>query len=131
MRRPVRHGQSTWNDLNLFTGWADCPLSDLGVEEATAGGVEIKTYTPVSNRGMMTPARGEISRRMITDIGGRLMAIRQVSHRMSIGGGSRRSMAAGAERAGMQQWESRAGAEVAASRRARGEQPPPMGPLMV
>ena len=38
----VRHGQSTWNDLNLCTGWADCPLSDLGVEEATNGGLELK-----------------------------------------------------------------------------------------
>lgn len=38
----VRHGQSTWNKLNLFTGWVDVELSDLGVEEATAGGVEIK-----------------------------------------------------------------------------------------
>ena len=37
----VRHGQSTWNQENLFTGWADVELSDLGVEEATAGGREI------------------------------------------------------------------------------------------
>ena len=37
----VRHGQSVWNDKNLFTGWHDCALSALGVEEATAGGVEI------------------------------------------------------------------------------------------
>eukprot|EP00979_Chaetoceros_neogracilis_P002662 scaffold437_cov288-Chaetoceros_neogracile.AAC.12 len=34
----VRHGESTWNKENLFTGWADCPLSEKGVEEATAGG---------------------------------------------------------------------------------------------
>ena len=38
----VRHGQSTWNKLNLFTGWVDVELSELGVEEATAGGLEIK-----------------------------------------------------------------------------------------
>lgn len=38
----VRHGQSVWNQQNLFTGWADVDLSDLGVEEATAGGVELK-----------------------------------------------------------------------------------------
>jgi 2,3-bisphosphoglycerate-dependent phosphoglycerate mutase len=38
----LRHGQSTWNQLNLFTGWVDVPLSDLGVEEATAGGQELK-----------------------------------------------------------------------------------------
>jgi 2,3-bisphosphoglycerate-dependent phosphoglycerate mutase len=34
----LRHGQSTWNRLNLFTGWADVPLSDQGVEEARAAG---------------------------------------------------------------------------------------------
>ena len=38
----VRHGQSTWNNLNLFTGWKDVELSELGVEEAHAGGQEIK-----------------------------------------------------------------------------------------
>lgn len=30
----VRHGQSIWNQLNLFTGWEDVELSDLGIEEA-------------------------------------------------------------------------------------------------
>lgn len=37
----VRHGQSVWNQENLFTGWADVELSKLGVEEATAGGREV------------------------------------------------------------------------------------------
>jgi 2,3-bisphosphoglycerate-dependent phosphoglycerate mutase len=30
----VRHGQSTWNDKNLFTGWTDVGLSDVGKQEA-------------------------------------------------------------------------------------------------
>ncbi|MBW2076833.1 MAG: 2,3-diphosphoglycerate-dependent phosphoglycerate mutase [Deltaproteobacteria bacterium] len=30
----VRHGQSTWNDKNIFTGWIDVGLSDLGKQEA-------------------------------------------------------------------------------------------------
>lgn len=34
----LRHGQSTWNQLNLFTGWHDVPLSELGETEATAAG---------------------------------------------------------------------------------------------
>ncbi|MCI7552113.1 MAG: phosphoglyceromutase [Actinomycetaceae bacterium] len=34
----VRHGQSEWNALNLFTGWVDVPLSEQGVEEATRAG---------------------------------------------------------------------------------------------
>ena len=39
----LRHGQSTWNQLNLFTGWVDVPLSELGIVEATQGGQELKT----------------------------------------------------------------------------------------
>ncbi|MGB3876298.1 MAG: 2,3-bisphosphoglycerate-dependent phosphoglycerate mutase [Shinella zoogloeoides] len=34
----VRHGQSEWNLKNLFTGWRDPDLTELGVEEAKAGG---------------------------------------------------------------------------------------------
>ena len=34
----LRHGESTWNALNLFTGWVDVPLSDKGAAEAAAGG---------------------------------------------------------------------------------------------
>jgi 2,3-bisphosphoglycerate-dependent phosphoglycerate mutase len=34
----VRHGESTWNDLNKFTGWYDCPLSQKGSSEAIAAG---------------------------------------------------------------------------------------------
>lgn len=34
----IRHGESTWNQENKFTGWYDCPLSSKGQEEAQAGG---------------------------------------------------------------------------------------------
>ena len=34
----LRHGQSTWNAENLFTGWWDADLSDQGREEATNAG---------------------------------------------------------------------------------------------
>ncbi|WP_040925513.1 phosphoglyceromutase [Saccharomonospora marina] len=34
----LRHGQSTWNAENLFTGWVDVPLSKLGEQEARRGG---------------------------------------------------------------------------------------------
>jgi 2,3-bisphosphoglycerate-dependent phosphoglycerate mutase len=34
----LRHGQSTWNLENLFTGWNDVPLSPHGVEEAVDAG---------------------------------------------------------------------------------------------
>ncbi|EFC82700.1 phosphoglyceromutase [Parafrankia sp. EUN1f] len=34
----LRHGESTWNRENLFTGWVDVDLSDKGLQEATRGG---------------------------------------------------------------------------------------------
>jgi 2,3-bisphosphoglycerate-dependent phosphoglycerate mutase len=34
----LRHGESEWNRLNLFTGWWDVDLSDTGVEEAATAG---------------------------------------------------------------------------------------------
>ena len=34
----LRHGQSVWNELDLFTGWYDADLTALGEEEARAGG---------------------------------------------------------------------------------------------
>ena len=38
----VRHGQSEWNEKNLFTGWRDVGLTELGVEEARAAGRRLK-----------------------------------------------------------------------------------------
>jgi 2,3-bisphosphoglycerate-dependent phosphoglycerate mutase len=34
----IRHGESEWNKLNLFTGWTDVDLSEQGVKEAINGG---------------------------------------------------------------------------------------------
>lgn len=34
----LRHGQSEWNQKNLFTGWVDVRLTDQGRSEATRGG---------------------------------------------------------------------------------------------
>ena len=34
----LRHGQSTWNLENRFTGWTDVPLTEQGVSEARAAG---------------------------------------------------------------------------------------------
>jgi 2,3-bisphosphoglycerate-dependent phosphoglycerate mutase len=38
----VRHGQSTWNKENRFTGWTDVNLSEQGVEEAKKAGKALK-----------------------------------------------------------------------------------------
>ena len=34
----LRHGESTWNASNQFTGWYDCPLSERGLQEAAEAG---------------------------------------------------------------------------------------------
>ena len=34
----LRHGESEWNALNLFTGWVDVNLSEKGIAEAKRGG---------------------------------------------------------------------------------------------
>ncbi len=38
----VRHGESAWNKLNLFTGWKDPDLTDKGIEEAQRAGRLLK-----------------------------------------------------------------------------------------
>lgn len=38
----IRHGQSTWNLENRFTGWTDVDLTDQGVKEAIKAGDEMK-----------------------------------------------------------------------------------------
>ncbi len=38
----VRHGESEWNKLNLFTGWTDVDLTPQGVQEAKQGGKLLK-----------------------------------------------------------------------------------------
>jgi len=58
----VRHGESTWNKENKFTGWYDCPLSEKGETEAKAGGkllkeggfVFDKAYTSTLKRAIKT-----------------------------------------------------------------------------
>ena len=58
----VRHGESTWNKENLFTGWYDADLSEKGVEEAVDGGRMLKergiepdvAHTSVQTRAIRT-----------------------------------------------------------------------------
>ena len=38
----VRHGQSDWNLKNLFTGWKDPGLTQLGIAEAEAAGEKLR-----------------------------------------------------------------------------------------
>ena len=38
----LRHGESTWNKENRFTGWTDVDLSEQGVKEAREAGRLLK-----------------------------------------------------------------------------------------
>ena len=38
----VRHGESEWNKLNLFTGWKDPGLTEKGIAEAKKAGQLLK-----------------------------------------------------------------------------------------
>ncbi len=40
----VRHGQSEWNKLGLFTGWTDVSLSEQGIKEAKDAGTKLKNH---------------------------------------------------------------------------------------
>src|SRR3982750_277427 len=58
----LRHGQSTWNQENRFTGWKDVDLSEQGVAEAHEAGRLMKeaglvfdlAYTSVLTRAIKT-----------------------------------------------------------------------------
>lgn len=40
----VRHGESTWNKENRFTGWTDVDLSEQGLKEAQEAGTRLKDF---------------------------------------------------------------------------------------
>jgi len=58
----IRHGESTWNLENRFTGWTDVPLTDTGVQQAKMAGKLLKdagidfdlAYTSVLKRAIWT-----------------------------------------------------------------------------
>lgn len=38
----IRHGESEWNQKNLFTGWTDVGLTKKGIEESKKAGLLLK-----------------------------------------------------------------------------------------
>lgn len=58
----IRHGESTWNLENRFTGWTDVPLTDTGVAQAKQAGRLLReagfdfdvAYTSVLKRAVWT-----------------------------------------------------------------------------
>ena len=61
----LRHGQSEWNLANLFTGWHDVALTELGATEATAAGITMRaaglrfdtSHTSLQARAVVTQSR--------------------------------------------------------------------------
>lgn len=41
----LRHGESVWNKMNVFTGWVDVPLSPTGIEEAKEAGKQLADFS--------------------------------------------------------------------------------------
>ncbi|NDD96422.1 MAG: 2,3-diphosphoglycerate-dependent phosphoglycerate mutase [Actinobacteria bacterium] len=55
----LRHGESTWNQQNLFTGWHDVPLSEKGLAEAAQAGstmAEAGLFFDVAHTSLLTRA---------------------------------------------------------------------------
>ena len=58
----IRHGESTWNKENRFTGWTDVDLSEQGIKEAKSAGEVLKdngytfdlAFTSVLKRAIRT-----------------------------------------------------------------------------
>lgn len=58
----LRHGESTWNEKNLFTGWTDVDLSEKGIKEAEEAAELLKSkgyvfdvaFTSVLKRAIRT-----------------------------------------------------------------------------
>src|SRR5690606_30129476 len=58
----LRHGESTWNKENRFTGWTDVDLTEKGLHEAKTAGQTLKAdgykfdlaYTSVLKRAIRT-----------------------------------------------------------------------------
>jgi 2,3-bisphosphoglycerate-dependent phosphoglycerate mutase len=60
----MRHGESEWNRLNLFTGWVDIPLSMKGVQEAIDGGKKI-AHLPIDIIFTSTLIRGQMTAMLV------------------------------------------------------------------
>lgn len=58
----IRHGESIWNFQNRYAGWADVPLTILGIEQSKRVGKKLllnnlipdKTYTSIQKRSIDT-----------------------------------------------------------------------------
>lgn len=66
----LRHGQSTWNQENRFTGWADVDLSEQGQREARLAGQKLKTLA-IDHVFMSTLKRAQETARFALEAAGK------------------------------------------------------------
>ena len=64
----MRHGQSLWNQANLFTGWVDVPLTKKGIDEALEGGRQIADI-PIDIILTSTLIRAQMTALLLQDAG--------------------------------------------------------------
>ncbi len=72
----LRHGESTWNQENLFTGWHDVPLSPKGEREAAQAGEVMKAeglwfdvgHTSLLTRAPHSPLAPTVRRSCVFDV---------------------------------------------------------------
>ena len=69
----LRHGNSEWNQKNLFTGWVDVPLSERGAAEAGRGGTLLAeqdllpdiVHTSVLRRAIQTQIENPLAKQIL------------------------------------------------------------------
>ena len=94
----LRHGESDWNEKNLFTGWVDVDLSAAGEAEARRGGELLRRARPAARRrahlaaASRDPHRADRARRRrpALDPGAPLLAAQRAALRRAAGQGQGR-----------------------------------------
>ncbi len=79
----LRHGQSTWNLENRFTGWTDVGLTELGIQEAHTAGQLLRdnkypfdlAYTSVLRRAIQNSLDRSPGNESGVDPGGKCLAV--------------------------------------------------------
>ena len=76
----IRHGESTWNLENRFTGWTDVDLTPQGVEEARAAGrllaADLTGATTLPRDGRLSVVRRDPDLEALHDAAARVTADR-------------------------------------------------------
>jgi len=66
----IRHTESAWNKLNVFTGWVDVPLSDAGKADAFAVGQALRGKVAIDKAYTSGLVRAQQTLQLVLDGGG-------------------------------------------------------------